>query len=73
MEFVRLLRRVSDGDHVDDPRVSYFRTPQIELLFDRRVKVNMDGQVLEADRCVYSVLPRAARFLTSPPNPGAPR
>ena len=63
VEFLGLLRQVSDGAHVDDPRVTYVQTDSIELTFDRRIKVNTDGQVLEADRCVYSVLPRAATFL----------
>ena len=54
---------MSTGDHLDDPRVTYAQTDALELVFDRRIKVNTDGQVLEADRCVYSVLPRAATFL----------
>ena len=64
VEFVALLRRVSGGDHVADERVRYFRTSELELALDRPVKVNIDGQVLETDRCRYSVLPRAATFLT---------
>jgi diacylglycerol kinase (ATP) len=63
MEFLGLLRRVAAGEHVEDPRVSYFRTASLELAFDRRIKVNTDGEVLEADRVRYEVRPRAARFL----------
>ena len=63
VEFLALLRRLSSGDHLDDPRVTYVQTDQIELTFDRRIKVNTDGQVLEAERCAYSVMPRAATFL----------
>ena len=63
LEFLTLLRRVSDGEHVEDDRVAYFRTRELELAFDRPIKVNTDGQVLEADRCCYRILPRAARFL----------
>jgi diacylglycerol kinase (ATP) len=63
LEFLALLRRVSGGDHVDDDRVAYFRTRELELTFDRPIKVNFDGQVLEAERCRYGVMPRAARFL----------
>lgn len=78
LEFLTLLRRVSEGDHVDDERVAYFRTGELELAFDRPIKVNTDGQVLEADRCRYRILPRAARFLgarkeaTSAPAPRFP-
>jgi diacylglycerol kinase (ATP) len=71
LEFVALLRRVSSGDHVDDERVTYFRTQQLELAFDRAVRINTDGQVLEADRCRYEVLPGAARVLL-PRTPAEP-
>lgn len=71
LEFVALLRRVSSGDHVDDDRVTYFRTQQLELAFDRTVRINTDGQVLEADRCRYEVLPGAARVLL-PRTPAEP-
>ena len=63
LEFVALLRRVSGGDHVDDERVSYFRTRRLELVFERPLAINTDGQVLEATRCRYDVLPGAARVL----------
>jgi diacylglycerol kinase (ATP) len=67
LEFVGLLRRVSSGDHVDDPRVTYFRTRALECVFGRVIKVNTDGQVLEADHCRYGILPRAVRFLGGGP------
>ena len=63
VEFLALLRRVSDGEHVDDERVRYFQSSALELAFDRVIKVNTDGEVLETNRCRYEVLPRAARFL----------
>jgi diacylglycerol kinase (ATP) len=63
VEFLALLRRLSSGDHLDDPRVTYVQTDALELTFDRRIKLNTDGQVLEAGDCSYSVRPRAAMFL----------
>jgi diacylglycerol kinase (ATP) len=63
-DFVGLLRRVPDGDHVEDERVRYFRAARIDLSFDREVKVNTDGQVLDATHCEYRVLPRAARLVS---------
>jgi diacylglycerol kinase (ATP) len=63
LEFLALLRRVSDGGHVDHDRVSYFRARRLELAFEQPVKVNTDGQVLDATRCRYDVLPRATRVL----------
>ncbi len=62
-EFLALLPRVSGGGHVEDERVTYLRADELELRFDRTIKVNTDGEVLEADACHYRVLPRAARFL----------
>jgi diacylglycerol kinase (ATP) len=63
VEFVALLRRVSSGEHVRDPRVSYFRSASIDLAFDRRIRINTDGEVRETDRVRYTVQPRAAWFL----------
>ena len=63
LEFVGLLRQVSGGEHVEDPRVRYLRATSARLQFDRPILVNTDGEVLEAATCDYEVLPRAARFL----------
>jgi diacylglycerol kinase family enzyme len=57
------LRRVADGEYVADQRVIYFQAASLELVFDRVIHVNTDGQVLETNRCRYDVLRRAARFL----------
>lgn len=63
IEFIALLMRVSHGDHIGDERVTYFRAPELEFTFDRTIKVNTDGQVLDTDHCRYRILPRAVRFL----------
>jgi diacylglycerol kinase (ATP) len=63
LEFVALLRRVAEGKHMDDPRVRYLRAASLTLSFDRRIRVNTDGEVLEASTCNYRVLPRAATFI----------
>jgi diacylglycerol kinase (ATP) len=72
LEFIALLRRVSSGEHVEDARVTYFRTQALDLAFVRPIRINTDGQVLEADRCRYEVLPGAARVLmpAGAPEPG---
>jgi diacylglycerol kinase (ATP) len=71
LEFVTLLRAVSRGTHVDDPRVRYLRAASLTLTFDEPVSINTDGEVLSASRCDYRVLPRAARFFTGPAAAGA--
>lgn len=63
VDFVTLLASVSNGEHLEDPRVRYFTATELTLDFDAPVKVNTDGQVLEAARCEYRVLPGAARVL----------
>ncbi|HEV3471172.1 MAG TPA: diacylglycerol kinase family protein [Pyrinomonadaceae bacterium] len=63
LEFIRLLGSVPGGGHIEDERVAYFRAREVDLLFDRTIKVNTDGEVLETAGCRYRVLPRAARFL----------
>ncbi len=63
LEFLSLLTTVPSGDHIEDERVIYFRTRELTLRFSRAIKVNTDGEVLEADECHYRLLPRAARFL----------
>jgi diacylglycerol kinase (ATP) len=63
LEFIGLLTRVSSGDHVEDGRVAYFRACELDIRFNRMIKVNTDGEVLQADRCCYRIRPGAARFL----------
>ena len=63
VEFIALLRRVAKGEHLEDPRVTYFQSAAPELSFDRTIKINTDGEVIETDRSRYEILPRAVRFL----------
>lgn len=63
IEFVALVRKVADGEHVSDPRVRYVQAASITIELERETAINTDGEVLRATRCEYSVLPRAARFL----------
>jgi diacylglycerol kinase (ATP) len=65
-DFIDVLRQVPGGEHVYDERVVYVRAPTAELTFERRGLINTDGQVLEADRCTYTLAGRA-QFLV----PGA--
>ncbi len=62
LEFVRVLQTIAAGEHQDDERVQHFRASAFDLEFDRVVRVNTDGELLQAGRCHYRVRPRAARF-----------
>jgi diacylglycerol kinase (ATP) len=63
LEFIAQLRRVAQGNHVDDPRVRYLQVEQVSLEFSRRIKINTDGELLDAVKCDYRVRPKAATFL----------
>jgi diacylglycerol kinase (ATP) len=65
-EFVRVLQAIAAGEHQDDERVQHFRTAAFDLAFDRVVRVNTDGELLQASSCQYRVRPRAARFFCGP-------
>ena len=60
--YIELLREVAQGTHTDDPRVRYLRATSVTFDFERPIKLNTDGEVLEASHCEYAVLPKAARF-----------
>ena len=63
LDFLTLLPRLSTGDHLDDEDVTYFRSDQVTLTFERAIKVNTDGEVLEVSRCQYVMNPAAVRFV----------
>jgi diacylglycerol kinase (ATP) len=63
LEFVALLQKVAAGDHVEDERILHFRASELDLVFGRDLRVNTDGEVLQATHCEYRVRHRAARFL----------
>jgi diacylglycerol kinase (ATP) len=63
LEFVALARKVAQGQHVADPRVSYFQASAIDIELAREINVNTDGEVFSVRRCEYRVLHRVARFL----------
>jgi diacylglycerol kinase (ATP) len=62
VEFLAVLQRIASGRYEDAPGVSHFRAAAFDFEFSRAVRVNTDGEVLEANRCEYRVLPGGARF-----------
>jgi diacylglycerol kinase (ATP) len=62
LEFLGVLQRIAMGEHIGDERILHFRGSTFDLQLDRPVRVNADGEVHEAERCRYTVVPRAARF-----------
>jgi len=66
LEFVRVLQGLAAGGEAGHPGVLHFRSASFDLEFDRPVRVNADGEPLEADGCRYRVRPAAARFFCGP-------
>jgi diacylglycerol kinase (ATP) len=66
LDFVATLQQIAAGAAVSDERVRRCRASAFELRFSRVVRVNVDGELLEADRCSYEVKHRAARFFCGP-------
>jgi diacylglycerol kinase (ATP) len=62
LEFIRVLQAIAAGEHLHDERVQHFRAAAFDLEFDRVVRVNTDGELLQADACRYRVRPRWLRF-----------
>ncbi len=63
IEFVALLQKIAAGEHGGDERILHFRAGELDLVFDRELHVNTDGELLHARCCEYRVKHRAARFL----------
>jgi diacylglycerol kinase (ATP) len=62
LEFVGVLQRLAAGSDAGHPAVLRFRSSSFDFEFSRRVRVNTDGELLEADSCRYRVRRAGARF-----------
>jgi diacylglycerol kinase (ATP) len=63
LDFLTLLPSLSSGQHLDDDDVVYFRTREVTLTFPRRIRINTDGELLEASRCHYVIRPGGVRMV----------
>jgi diacylglycerol kinase (ATP) len=66
VEFIFVLQSIAAGEHLGDERVQHFRATAFDLEFDRVVRVNTDGELLQAARCHYRVRPRLVKFFCGP-------
>lgn len=66
LEFAAVLQRLAAAGGPANGDVQAFRASAFDLEFDRPIHVNVDGEVLEVDRCRYRVRRRAARFFCGP-------
>jgi diacylglycerol kinase (ATP) len=66
LEFVGLLQRIASGGDAADPGLLRFRSSSFDLEFSRRIRVNTDGELLEADSCRYRLTRAGARFFCGP-------
>jgi diacylglycerol kinase (ATP) len=66
IEFMSVLQRIAAGRDPEHAGVMHFRASSFDLQFDRRARVNTDGELLEAECCRYRVNRKAARFFCGP-------
>ena len=62
VEFIFVLQAIAAGEHLHDERVLHYRASSFDLEFDRVVRVNTDGELLQSSRCRYRVRPRSVQF-----------
>ena len=70
IEFVAVLQRIASAGDPGRDDVLQFRSSAFDLEFDRAARVNLDGEVLDVDRCGYRIRQRGALFFCGP-NPHA--
>ena len=66
VELLATLQRISASGGPGRDDVLTFRSAAFDLIFDRRARVNVDGEVLETDRCAYRVRSGGAWFFCGP-------
>jgi len=66
LDFLALLSQLASGHHVDDEDVVYLKTREVTLTFGREIRINVDGELLEASRCHYVMRPGAVRMVAPP-------
>jgi diacylglycerol kinase (ATP) len=66
LEFVGVLQRLVVGGDPEHTDVLRFRSSSFDFEFSRRIRVNTDGELLQADSCHYRVRPAAATFFCGP-------
>ena len=66
LEFVGVLQRLATGSDTAHEDVRRFRASAFDLDFSRRIRVNTDGELFEADSCRYRVRRAAATFFCGP-------
>jgi diacylglycerol kinase (ATP) len=59
-----LMQRIRSGTHADEANVMAFRANRIELGFERRVAMHIDGELAHTQRATIELVPLGARILT---------
>jgi YegS/Rv2252/BmrU family lipid kinase len=66
LELLGTLQRIAASGDPGRSDVMSFRSTHVDLVFDRRARVNVDGEVLEVERCAYRVRSGGAWFFCGP-------
>ena len=66
LAFVGVLQQIASGTGHELEGVHSFRSSAFDLELSRSVRVNTDGELLEASRCEYRIGSRGVRFFCGP-------
>ncbi len=66
VEFVGVLQRIAAGSYEHAGGVVHFRAAAFDLELSRPIRVNTDGELLEANRCEYRVWRSGVQFFCGP-------
>ena len=60
-----LMHRIRAGAHVDEANVTAFRTNRIEIAFERRLAMHVDGELAQTQRATIELVPLGATILVA--------
>jgi diacylglycerol kinase family enzyme len=66
LEFISVLQQIASGNGHRIEGVHSFRAAAFDLESSRTIRVNTDGELLEASHCEYRIGGRALRFFCGP-------
>jgi len=66
LQRLRILMMVPKGSHINDRRVNYYKTSQLELGFGEKVPYHLDGELFFSDKFEIKIIPRALNVIYNP-------
>jgi diacylglycerol kinase (ATP) len=68
-ERFQILLKVPKGKHINDRRINYYQTPQLNLEFPETVPFHVDGELYFSDKFEVSLIPLSINVIYNPDGP----